>query len=68
MAKNFIETIAHGRTQIDASWWEIVNGVEEVRVLASTLLIELLLSWKEVPFPHLLASSREQSEGQFPPD
>ncbi|MCO5549418.1 hypothetical protein L7F22_024322 [Adiantum nelumboides] len=40
--------IWYGKTQIAASWWNVVNGSQPVRVSASPLLDHLVKSWQEV--------------------
>ncbi|MCO5603299.1 hypothetical protein L7F22_057448 [Adiantum nelumboides] len=40
--------ISYGKTRIAASWWDVVNGSQPVRVSASPLLDHLVQSWQEV--------------------
>lgn len=46
MARDLIELegLSHGRTRVQASWWDIVNAAHPVRIRSSHILSHILLS------------------------
>ena len=49
IAQYFIENkgLTHGRTKIEASWWQLLNGCISLRISGSTCVQHLATSWQE---------------------